>query len=310
MTNRSTVAAGAAGAGFSVHAAAAAIDAGTAAASARRQPVRPEPRAGAGVVSGDSSVSPGWASQRSSRFRSRTVCQRSSGSLARQVSTSRSSRRGRPGRTSGSGAGSSFRIDPMTLACPSPSKGRVPVSISYSVAPKAKTSERASTGFPSSCSGDMYCSVPSRLPSAVSAARVGAPEGSSSAAPGSRSRASPKSSSFTPADESITLPGFRSRWTMPCRWAASSASATSPAIRSASSAGSAPCSRRPARVSPSRHSMTRKSTGGADSSGPAAPLAGRSRPTSCRVQMFGWLRPPTARASRSKRSRTAGSAAT
>ena len=46
-------------------------------------------------------------------------------------------------------------------------------------------------------------------------------------APGvtSRSLASPKSRSFTPDFVSITLPGLRSRWTIPRRWALSSASA-------------------------------------------------------------------------------------
>ena len=33
--------------------------------------------------------------------------------------------------------------------------GRVPVSISYNNEPKLKMSERASTVFPSACSGDM-----------------------------------------------------------------------------------------------------------------------------------------------------------
>ena len=37
--------------------------------------------------------------------------------------------------------------------------------------------------------------------------------------------ASPKSSSFAPARVSMTLPGFRSRWMMPARCAASSAAA-------------------------------------------------------------------------------------
>ena len=42
--------------------------------------------------------------------------------------------------------------------------------------------------------------------------------------------ASPKSSSFTPDFVSITLPGFRSRCTIPCRCALSSASAISIAV--------------------------------------------------------------------------------
>jgi hypothetical protein len=39
----------------------------------------------------------------------------------------------------------------------------------------------------------------------------------------------------------LMLPGFRSRWTMPLLCAASSASATWPAMASASSSGMGPC---------------------------------------------------------------------
>ena len=39
--------------------------------------------------------------------------------------------------------------------------------------------------------------------------------------------ARPKSRSFTPDFVSMTLPGFKSRWTIPCRCALSSASAIS-----------------------------------------------------------------------------------
>ncbi len=48
-------------------------------------------------------------------------------------------------------------------------------------------------------------------------------------------RARPKSSSFTPSFVSITLPGLRSRCTMPCRCAQSSAAAIGIAIANASS---------------------------------------------------------------------------
>ena len=43
-----------------------------------------------------------------------------------------------------------------------------PVAISYSTAPKAKMSVRASTSSPSNCSGAMYCRVPTSVPSSVS----------------------------------------------------------------------------------------------------------------------------------------------
>ena len=44
-------------------------------------------------------------------------------------------------------------------------------------------------------------------------------------------RARPKSSTFTmPSSRTLIFPGLRSRWTMPCWWAASSASATCRAV--------------------------------------------------------------------------------
>ncbi len=74
--------------------------------------------------------------------------------------------------------------------------------------------------------------------------------------------AMPKSITLTsPRGVIITLAGFTSRWTSPERWAASSAAATSAAIRAASSGGSRPrrCSA-DASVSPSTSSITRKAT--------------------------------------------------
>ncbi len=77
---------------------------------------------------------------------------------------------------------------------------------------------------------------------------------------GATAFARPKSSSFTPDFVSMTLPGFKSRCTIPCRCALSSASAISIPKRSVCSVGSAPLSSRSASVSPSRYSMTRYST--------------------------------------------------
>ena len=101
-------------------------------------------------------------------------------------------------------------------------------------------SVRASASFPSSCSGAMYWNVPSRLPASVSGlACVGNVERPPAAIPaGSAIRARPKSSSLAPVFVSMTLPGLRSRWTMPARWALSSASAIWAPIRSACSCGS------------------------------------------------------------------------
>ena len=53
------------------------------------------------------------------------------------------------------GRGSSRSTAAMVEIALSPSKARRPLSISYSTAPNEKTSERASAGLPSACSGDM-----------------------------------------------------------------------------------------------------------------------------------------------------------
>ena len=59
---------------------------------------------------------------------------------------------------------------------------------------------------------------------------------------GSSALARPKSRTFTvPSGRSLMFAGFRSRWTMPCSCAASSASAICRAIGSASSSGIGPC---------------------------------------------------------------------
>ena len=74
-------------------------------------------------------------------------------------------------------------------------------------------SERGSASFPSSCSGDMYWTVPRMVPFCVRFA--GTSVGRDVKAEGwtgdAATFARPKSSSFAPAFVSITLPGFRSR---------------------------------------------------------------------------------------------------
>ncbi len=123
---------------------------------------------------------------------------------------------------------------------------------------------RASASLPSSCSGAMYWKVPTIVPSAVSGpAIVGDCVSVATLTPlpgrpaGAAARARPKSISLAPALVSITLPGFRSRWTMPARCARSSASAICAPKRSTSASGSGPRARRSASVSPSISSMTR-----------------------------------------------------
>ena len=87
------------------------------------------------------------------------------------------------------------------------------------------------------------------LPSIVSAVCLGAdvsvPAGSASCC-----FASPKSSSLTPVAVSMTLLGFRSRCTMPCRCAVSRASAISSAMGRASATGTGPRSISPDRTVP------------------------------------------------------------
>src|SRR5262249_27757825 len=62
--------------------------------------------------------------------RSRALCQRSSGSFARHCLTTRSSAAGVSGWVAEIGGGSSFRIEPIRLACVLPAKALLPVSIS------------------------------------------------------------------------------------------------------------------------------------------------------------------------------------
>ena len=74
---------------------------------------------------------------------------------------------------------------------------------------------------------------------------------------GSSAFARPKSSTFTvPSDRSLIFAGLRSRWMIPCSWAASSASAICRAIGRASSSGIGPCAMRSASVGPSTSSST------------------------------------------------------
>src|SRR6266481_4919970 len=95
------------------------------------------------------------------------------------------------------GCGSSRKMADMIERMESPTKARVPVIISYSIAPKLKMSVRASTFFPSACSGDMYETVPTTMPSSVFGASASVSvRGSSLTPPRSISFASPKSSTL------------------------------------------------------------------------------------------------------------------
>jgi len=145
------------------------------------------------------------------------------------------------------GGGSALTIAAMRLVRELASNARFPVAISYSTAPNAKMSVRASASNPSSCSGAMYWNVPKIVPSCVSGfccvARLVAavmPSVTELVPLLASSLARPKSSNFTPDFVSMMFPGLRSRWTMPCLCARSRAFAISPPMRVTWSGGRAP----------------------------------------------------------------------
>ncbi len=82
-------------------------------------------------------------------------CQRRCGSLRRQRITARSTSAGRGSPRPAGVSGSLLMTAASVEAFVSPWNGRRPVSISYSTVPNEKMSERASSRFPSACSGDM-----------------------------------------------------------------------------------------------------------------------------------------------------------
>ena len=96
---------------------------------------------------------------------------------------------------------------------------------------------------------------------------------------GSNAFASPKSSTFTvPSGRTFTFAGLRSRWMIPCSWAASSASVICRAIGSASSTGIGPSAIRSASVGPSTSSMTSALQAAVGTPAPGADGAASSRP--------------------------------
>ena len=139
-----------------------------------------------------------------------------------------------------------------------------------------------SSASPNSCSGAMYGIEPTTVPDSVIRPVAFPPE---------RSTARPKSRIFgCPSAVSMTLPGFRSRWRTPCRWAFSSASAIAAPSWSTASSGSGPAASRDSSVPPGTYSMTRKSS---------PSWASKSKT----VATPGWESRDSARASRRKRSR-------
>jgi len=90
---------------------------------------------------------------------------------SRRIRATRSSAGGVSGATVVIDGGSRSRIAAMTLVALWPSKALFPVAISYSTAPRANRSDRASASLPSTCSGAMQGTVPSTMPSAVGIGR-------------------------------------------------------------------------------------------------------------------------------------------
>ena len=211
-----------------------------------------------------------------------------------------SSSPGTSSRSRRTGTGVSWRMAALVAAGDSRRNATCPVSSSYSIAPKLKTSEGASTAPPVICSGDMYGTVPitgrARSPccSCEAASRA---NDSGPAGPGRFTRvAMPKSSTLTgPSGVTITFDGFRSRWITPRRCATATASAISTAIFNAWSSGGRPSHIRSASVRPGTSSITRN-------------LVPSTSPTSCSAQMCGWFRPATVLASSRKSARRPGSA--
>src|SRR5213596_2823802 len=81
-----------------------------------------------------------------------------------------------------------------------------------------------------------------------------------------------------------TLPGLRSRWTIPCSCAASSASATARAMTRARTSGSGPSSRCSAKDLPGTSSSTRKSTSPSESKSNSVAMPGWSNRESARLE--------------------------
>ncbi len=202
------------------------------------------------------------------------------------------------GRSDDSDGGSCVKIAATTLASLSPANARLPVSICR--APPERKQIRPRVGrVPLQLFRRHVRHRPHHAP-----ARWPAPRAESVTLRPARGRgvsfASPKSSSFdvqrAAVLTSMTLPGFRSRCTMPCWCAALSASAIcAPQLeRLRQRQRAVPAAARAS--GPRGSSITRKSWGRP------------SQPMSCSTQMCGWFSAEAARASCSKRARARGRA--
>ncbi|OSY49536.1 hypothetical protein BG846_04829 [Streptomyces fradiae ATCC 10745 = DSM 40063] len=110
---------------------------------------------------------------------------------------------------------------------PSPKAG-LPSAAYAATCPRANTSVAGVTVLPAACSGAMNDGVPMVTPLLVSEVA-------------SAARAMPKSMTRGPSEARRTLPGFRSRWTMPAPWMTWRASAMPATSSSTVSTGMGPC---------------------------------------------------------------------
>ena len=156
------------------------------------------------------------------------VCQRASGSFARHTFTRRSSAGGligRTGRRAAARSSGSPRATRLARPLERLSSGRHLVERGA----EREDVRRASTGSPLELLGRHVRSVPTMTPSRRHLGRRGRADLSSPPRQRRAAFARPKSSSFAPDFVSMTLAGFRSRWTMPFRCAAASAAQISAA---------------------------------------------------------------------------------
>ncbi len=193
------------------------------------------------------------ATASSSARKSAAEAGRSSGRLASARRRARSS-----ATTAGSplrAGGCSCRVAESTSTTVLPRKAGRPDTASYRMAAVENRSVRASTAWPSTCSGAMYRGVPTSRPGRVSSVPISSERVRSLGS----ARARPKSSTFTPWGERNTFEGLRSRWTTPAAWSAARAERIDRPTPTASATGSGPRASRSDRGSPSSSSIAMKS---------------------------------------------------
>ena len=169
---------------------------------------------------------------------------RSPGTLAsawRQTASSPAGTFARSADTAGTG---SWQMRSSSSCTFTPRYGGRPVSISNRMAPRLYTSLAGPmrSSAPWACSGGMYAGVPMTAPTWVSRSPSAGPQSASAGRSAVWARkARPKSvttGSFRRSNR--MFPGFRSRWTMPWRWASAIPRATAAATAAARAGGNGP----------------------------------------------------------------------